>query len=145
MHDVLKGGIVGKTTEKVPQLHIIGNIDVDLFEKEFGILQTDEVILTNERDTHIKDHHPQDYSYFKRYAVETVQNPDIIIVDGKHKSTVFLVKSLPETNLNVVLRLAVETDKKELKNSIMTFHRVRNSYLHKMLTRNKVLYMRKEL
>jgi len=65
------------------------------------------------------------------------------MVDEKRESTVFLIKKLPETNLNVVLRLALEIDNKDLKNSIMTFHRVRDSNLNKMLKRNKVLYMQK--
>jgi len=51
-------------------------------------------------------------------------------------------KKLPETNLNVVIRIALETDNKELSNSIITFHRVRDSFLKKMLRRNKVLYKR---
>jgi hypothetical protein len=92
-------------------VRIIGRINLKLFENEFGKLQTDEVVLTSEREAHIKERHPQDYTFFEKYGVDAVQNPDSIMVDSKHESTVFLIKRLPETNLNVILRLAVETEK----------------------------------
>ena len=37
-------------------------------------------------------------------------SPDLIIRDSKHIGTVFAVKKLPDTNLNVVVRLVLETD-----------------------------------
>ena len=52
-----------------------------------------------------------------------------------------MVKRLPETNLNVVVRLALETDEKGLKNSVMTFYRIRNSNLKKLRKKNKILYI----
>jgi len=119
-----------------------GEIDIQIFEKEFGKLQTNKVILTNERDEHIKEQHPQDYEYFKRYASETIHKPDEILRDFKNDGTVFMVKKLPDTNLNVVIRLALETDKPELKNSIMTFYRIRESNLKKLRNNNKTLYKR---
>lgn len=41
-----------------------------------------------------------------------MENPDFIIKDGKHDGTVFMVKKLQETNLNVVVRVVLETDKR---------------------------------
>ena len=38
------------TAEYMP----IGKLNIQLLEKEFGIIQTDEVIITNERVEHIK-------------------------------------------------------------------------------------------
>ena len=120
----------------------IGTIDPDIFEETFGKLQTNQVVLTSERRRHIYERHMQDYPLLKKYGRRTVNSPDIIMVDKKSKATVFLVKKLPDTNLNVVLRLALATDEQGLKNSIMTFHRVRDKYLKKMLNRNKTLYKR---
>lgn len=124
------------------EIQFIGKIDKTVFETEFGKLQTDEVVLTNERYAHILLRHPQDYSYFENYGVDAVNHPDYILKDEKHESTAFLIKRLPDVNINVVIRLAIETDDEGLKNSIMTFHRVRDSNLKKMLTRNKMLYKR---
>lgn len=52
------------------------------------------------------------------------------------------VRRLEESNLNVVVRLALETDKNEYKNSVMTFYRLRDRNLKKLLEKNRLLYSR---
>ncbi len=59
--------------------------------------------------------------------------PDILLVDEKHTGTVFAIKRLPETNLNVVVRLVMETDREDRKNSVMTFYRIRERNLKKLM------------
>ena len=71
-----------------------------------------------------------------------VLSPDLIIRDGKHIGTVFAVKKLPDTNLNVVVRLVLETDEAGFKNSVMTFYRLRERNLKKLLEKNQLLYTR---
>ena len=51
-----------------------------------------------------------------------------------------MVKKLPDTNLNVVSRLALDTDKSGLKNSVMTFYRIRDRNLKKLIEKNVLLY-----
>ena len=77
---------------------------------------------------------------FEKYAKEIIENPEIIIKDEKNIGTVFMVKHLPSTNLNVVLRLALNSDNSGLKNSVMTAYRIRNKNLKKMEKKNKILY-----
>lgn len=91
----------------------LGNINLSLLEKTFGKLQ---------------------------YGKQCVQNPDYIIKDCKNENTVFMIMKLPNTNLNVVSRLALETDKNGLKNSVMTFYRIRKRNLKKLIDKNAVLY-----
>ena len=69
-------------------------------------------------------------------------SPDLIIRDSKHIGTVFAVKKLPDTNLNVVVRLVLETDEEGFKNSVMTFYRLRERNLKKLLEKNQLLYTR---
>lgn len=118
----------------------IGNINTSILEKEFGKIQTNEIIVTNERLNHIKERHLADYELFEEYGRECVQNPDYIIKDNKNKGTVFMVRKLPDTNLNVVSRLALEKDENGLKNSIMTFYRIRERNLKKLIEKNTLLY-----
>lgn len=68
------------------------------------------------------------------------KNPDYIIKGCKNENTVFMIMKLPNTNLNVVSRLALETDKNGLKNSVMTFYRIRKRNLKKLIDKNAVLY-----
>lgn len=113
----------------VTEIRNLGRINIEVLEKEFGKIQTDEIIVTNERIDHIKERHPEDYDLFEKYGVESVSSPDLIIKDIKHQGTVFMVKKLPETNLNVVVRVVLKTDDSKLKNSVMTFYRIREKTL----------------
>ena len=79
---------------------------------------------------------------FVQYGAETVLSPDLLILDEKHVGTVFAVRRLTETNLNVVVRLALEIDKNDYKNSVMTFYRLRDKNLKKLLEKNRLLYSR---
>lgn len=121
---------------------VLGKIDLKPLARAFGKIQTDDVIVTEERIKHILERHPQDYELFLEYGVSAVTQPDIIIKDEKCEGTVFMIKKLANTNINVVVRVVLSTDKKGLKNSVMTSYRVRDKNLKKMLERNEVLYNR---
>ena len=123
-------------------MQFIGNIDLTIFESEFGKLQTNEVVLTDEREIHIKNNHPNDYPFFEKYAHDIITEPDIIICDNKNVGTVFMIKRLTDMNLNAVIRLVLESDEYGLKNSIMTFYRVRESNVQKLKAKNKIIYSR---
>ena len=43
-----------------------------------------------------------------------------------------MIKKLPGTNLNVVVRVVLETDEDGLKNSVMTFYMIRERNLRKL-------------
>ena len=107
----------------------LGKINLQLFKGKFGNILTDEVIITNERIKHIRNHHLEDYDLFKLYGKDCVQFPDLILSDEKHFGTVFMVKKLSDTNLNMVLRLVLENEDCRLKNSVMTFWKIRESNL----------------
>ena len=122
------------------EIRNLGKINIKILEKEFEKIQTDEIIVTNERIDHIKERHPEDYNLFEKYGKESVSSPDLIIKDVKNKSTVFMIKKLPETNLNVVVRVVLETDNSKWKNSVMTFYRIRERNLKKLIEKSGVLY-----
>lgn len=118
----------------------LGILNIRLLECEFGKIVTDEIIITQERIEHIKNHHPEDYAIFVQYGKESVQKPDIIIKDSKNKGTVFMIKNLDNTNLNVVVRVVLQTDNPKYKNSVMTFYRIRDKNLKKLIKKNKIIY-----
>ena len=118
----------------------LGKINMQILKSEFGTLQTDEIIVTDERINHIKNRHPEDYSLFTIYGASSVSDPDFVIKDEKNKGTVFMVKKLPDTNLNVVVRVVLESDDIKLKNSVMTFYRLRDKNLKKLIDKNALLY-----
>ena len=118
----------------------LGKIDPQIFVKKFGKILTDEVIITNERIEHIQTHHPEDYHLFEIYGRGCIQYPDLILSDERNFGTVFLIKKLSDANLNVVLRLVLENEDCRLKNSVMTFWRIRERNLNKLIKKNEILY-----
>lgn len=135
-----KSGIINSGSDDVAEIIKLGKIKTQPLEKEFGKLHTDEIVITNERINHIKIRHPLDYNLFEKHGTETVKNPDMIIKDCKNKGTVFMIKQLSDTNLNVIVRLVLNEDDKNLKNSVMTFYRIREKNLKKLAKKNKILY-----
>ena len=121
----------------------VGLLNTDRLVEEFGQLNTPEVILMDERAEHIQESHPADWELFDRYAQRTVEDPYLILKDSKHKNTVCMIGKTDESNVNVIIRLAVSgEDDKEYKNSIMTFYRIRESNLKKLIEKSKTLYIR---
>ena len=133
--DIIKTG-----SDDVAEIIELGKLDTQPLEIEFGKLKTDELIVTNERIEHIKSRHPEDFNLFEKYGLSVVVEPDFIIKDEKNVNTVFMVKKLENTNLNLVVKIILETDEKDLKNSVMTFYRIRERNLKKLVDRNKTLY-----
>lgn len=133
--DIIKTG-----SDDVAEIIELGKLDTQPLEIEFGKLKTDELIVTNERIEHIKSRHPEDFNLFEKYGLSVVVEPDFIIKDEKNVNTVFMVKKFENTNLNLVVKIILETDEKDLKNSVMTFYRIRERNLKKLVDRNKTLY-----
>ena len=136
------GSIDSDGSVKKIELTVLGNLDPSPLISTFGHLQTTEVVVTDERIAHIKERHPEDYLLFEQYGRESILSPDILIQDIKNVGTVFAVKKLPDTNLNVVLRLVLDTDNPDFKNSVMTFYRIREKNLQKLMEKNPVLYIK---
>ena len=124
----------------IPKITFLGNILLAPLEKEFGKLQTAEIIVTDERLEHILLRHPEDFALFKQYGKKCVESPDIILKDQKHTGTIFMIYRLPDINLNVIVRVALCRDNKGLKNSVMTFYRLREKNLEKLMKKNTLLY-----
>lgn len=118
----------------------LGKLNLEPLEKAYGTIQTDEVVITVERMQHVQNRHKEDYELLWDSVSRVVNNPDIIIKDEKNNGTIFMIGKVQESNLNVVVRVALSTDKKGLKNSIMTFYRLREKNLKKILGKNQVLY-----
>ena len=136
-NDIIK---VTKGQSEERNLQHIGILDKEIIEKEFGKVQTDEVVLTNERLQHIKDHHPNDFEMFEQSKESVISSPDLILKDEKHDNTIFVIKHIDETNMNIIVKLAVVEDEKHTKNSIMTAYRMRDKNVKKLADKNKTLY-----
>lgn len=69
------------------EFQLIGKLNIDFFEAEFGKLATDELILTDERDKHIKQRQEKDYKLFHQCVYDVLDSPDTILKDNKNQNT----------------------------------------------------------
>lgn len=120
----------------------LGDLDPSLLEKEFGELETSEVIVTFERIEHILSHHILDIDLFERFAANIIADPDLILKDAKNAATVFYIKQLHESHMNLIIRVSLKSDFSKRKNSVMTFYRLRQKNLDKLKNHCKTLYKR---
>jgi len=135
--------IIEEKTEKmvVCDVHSIGKIDIEKFKCVTKDIQTDEVIITDERIHHIKDRHPNDYERYYQYMQQIITNPDYIIEANK-PNTALVLKSFSDGNeqFKTILRLVTSTDNSNFKNSIITFMKINDKEWQRLLRNKKVLY-----
>lgn len=118
----------------------IGKLNTEFLKNEFGQLNTDELILTDERNEHIRERHTENYSLFHKCVYDVISYPDTILKDLKNKNTVFYIKYIEETHLNIVVRLSLEVENTAKKNSIITSYQLGTKTLKRLKKNSKTLY-----
>lgn len=139
-----KSGIIErKGLPEVQDVHYIGKIDKNIYSRvtDKKIL-TDDVVITNNRIEHIIERRGQKFydKYNSRFS-EIISNPDYIFKD-KMKNTAIVCKkyTADEVSINIVLRLIVEGENENYKNSIITAIGESNKRFEQRLRNNKILY-----
>lgn len=124
-------------------MYIIGKIDKKIYGCITDDISVDEVIITDERLLHIKEHHPRDYEKVVNHIYEALRAPDYIFQDTR-VNTGLIVKLLKynEENIQVVLRLHTSQDQEGYKNSIISCWKISNSRLRNYIRNKKILYRR---
>ena len=139
--NAVKGDIMYSSKKfEVADVHYIGKIDRKILNGEFGTLKTDEVVLTNERVLHIQERHPDDFALFDKNCRNIVTSPDLVLKDVKNANTVFMIKHVEQTNVNVIVKLSLPDDESHPMNSIMSAYRIRDKNVKKLEKKHKTLY-----
>ncbi len=136
------GGIIDKKIppEGKPDVHTVGFIDRDIFKCVAEDIQTDEVIITDERIAHIEEEHPNDFERYSKYITEMVEHPQYILQDHDPHTAVILQEFLDAgEQFRLVMKLAVKTEGWK-KNSIITFLKISEKKFKKYLRNKNILY-----
>ena len=122
-------------------MQVVGRIRVEKYRVVSANIRTDEVVITDERIEHIRQRHPNDFERYAQYMAEIVEAPDYIL-EANRPNTAFLLKAFEEDGerFQLILRLAVEGEKPEYKNSVITFLKVEEKRYRRYLRTKKVLY-----
>ena len=122
-------------------MYLVGKIDIEIYNCITKDITTDEVIITDERIQHIKEHHPNNYEKKYSYMRSIIENPEYIIEANK-PNTALILKSFfffYET-FKTVLRLITSSDNSKFKNSIITFMKINEKEWNRLLKNKKILY-----
>lgn len=122
-------------------MYLVGKIDIEIYNCITKDITTDEVIITDERIQHIKEHHPNNYEQYYSYMRSIIENPEYIIEANK-PNTALILKSFSNSNetFKTVLRLITSSDNSKFKNSIITFMKINEKEWNRLLKNKKILY-----
>ena len=119
----------------------IGRIDIEKYRVVTDQIQTDVVILTDERIQHIKDHHPNDFERYARYLRDIIEAPQYILEDKSPHMAVILKEYMEDgKRFRLILRLSIPSDPADYKNSVITFLEISERKFQKYLRNKKILY-----
>ena len=129
-------------------MQYIGKINTELYKEISKEIITDEVVLTDKQREHIEQRHPEILEKFEKYFTEIVEKPDYILKDNARDNTALLLKTIKLTNRSekvigsvyLVLRLAVEGNDINNKNSIITCIPIGKSRLKSYKNNGKIIY-----
>ena len=123
-------------------MQYIGKINVEKLGKYGKKVVTEEVVLTNERIKHIKEHHPGDYEKYSKYISKVIENPDYIIKDNKNIDTILYMKKIKEIDKNIQIVVRMNSNKKEKykKNSILTLWKIKEKTYRQLIRNKEILW-----
>ena len=135
--------IKDKRIKGAAAVRFICKLDKNLYRCVTVDIVTDEVIITEERIEHIRGRHPHDYERFVSYLPEIIENPDYIL-EANRPNTAFILKRVEAAgeHFELIMRLKIENDPIEYRNSIITFLRIKRKKWEKYLRNKKILYSR---
>lgn len=123
------------------KVYVVGKLDLEIFRSVFGYIQTDEVVITYERITHIKESHPGDFEKYFQYARSIIETPDFVLEANQPHSAV-LLKRISDNgkSYKLIIRFKVSGDPPDRKNSIITFLHIDEKDWNRLIKNKKVLY-----
>ena len=126
-------------------MKLVGRIDLERYRRFFPEIDTDEVIITEERIEHIEERHPGDYGRFSRY-IPGILNGYHLMLEDRQPNTALLLKQIVAEDgamMLLVLHLHTSQDDPSYRNSVLSLWEISESRW-KNYERNKRILDKKE-
>lgn len=119
---------------------------VGVLEKEYGKLNSNEVVRTFEREGHINKRHPEVDELFGKTIGQILGQPDYILSDPRHEDTIVVLKNIDGIETKAVVKLSIkEKHPSWVKNSVLSFSLLRPRTKEQELRKKNILYKRRGL
>ena len=112
-----------KNVRVEPLVQTIGKIDKSKYGGITDKIRSETLVLTDHQKRHIIERRGKDFfEKYSPYFRNIAEDPDYIFVDKAHENTAIASSTITVdgTNINLVIRLAIESDDVGLENSIIT-------------------------
>ena len=126
----------------VNSVNYIGKIDRDIYKCVTKDITTDEVIITEERIEHIREHHPGHYEKISPHLKAAVETPDFILKDAKNTGLILKRIEIDNISIQIILRLHTTSDRTGYKNSIISAWEISKSRWENYINNKVILYKR---
>ena len=118
----------------------ICDLDVEKYKCITADISTCEVIITDERIEHIKNHHPGHFEEIEPFLKAAVEDPDYILKDAANKRLILKAITSNGLRLQMVLRIHTSRDVSGFKNSVISAWKISESRWNNYLRNKKILY-----
>ncbi len=124
-------------------IHSLGTLDWSIYGCISDKHVCDEVIITDEQLSHIREKHPEAFDDAIHYVKDVLSEPDYIIRD-KRPNTGLVIKRITCEKESILLTLKICTaeDKEGYKNSLITSWKITEKRLDNYLRNKEVIYKR---
>ncbi len=123
-------------------MHDVGNIDVTKYSEISDKIISNEVVITDNRIEHIIERRGEEfYEKYSPLFSEILKSPDYIFKDNKINTALVCKKVVSdEKYVNLVLRVVIEGEDSNYKNSIITAIGENEKRFNQRLRNNEPIY-----
>lgn len=127
--------------QKNSGIHSLGKLNLEIYSCITTDFITDEVIITEEQLSHIREKHPEAYQDTLLYVKDVLDNPDYIFKDKKENSGIVVKKIINEEEHSLlVIKIITSKDNKDYKNSVITGWKITEKRLNNYIRNKNIIY-----
>ena len=127
--------------QKNSGIHSLGKLNIEIYSCITTDCITDEVIITEEQLSHIREKHPEAYQDTLLYVKDVLDDPDYIFKDKKENSGIVVKKIINEEEHSLlVIKIITSKDNKDYKNSVITGWKITEKRLNNYIRNKNIIY-----
>ena len=118
----------------------ICDLDIETYMCITPDISAREVVITDERIEHIKNHHPGHFEEIEPFLRAAVEAPDYILQDAPHTGLILKAVRREGLRIQMVLRIHTSADTPGFKNSILSAWKISETRWNNYVRNKKILY-----
>ena len=127
--------------QKNSGIHSLGKLNLEIYSCITTDFITDEVIITEEQLSHIREKHTEAYQDTLLYVKDVLDDPDYIFKDKKENSGIVVKKIINEEEHSLlVIKIITSKDNKDYKNSVITGWKITEKRLNDYIINKNMIY-----